>query len=101
MSLRILPLLGALALAAASPAAAKTLVFCAEGSPENFNPMINTTGTTFNANYPIYSRLADFKYGTTEVEPGLAERWDVSPDGKVFTFHPVSYTHLDVYKRQT
>ena len=87
MSLRILPLLGALALAAASPAAAKTLVFCAEGSPENFNPMINTTGTTFNANYPIYSRLADFKYGTTEVEPGLAERWDVSPDGKVFTFH--------------
>ena len=69
------------------PAAAKTLVFCAEGSPENFSPMINTTGTTFGANRPIYSRLVEFKEGTTQAGPGLAESWDVSPDGKVFTFH--------------
>ncbi len=66
---------------------AKTLVYCSEGSPENFNPMINTTGTTFDANLPIYNRLLEFKFGTTEVGPGLAESWDVSPDAKVFTFH--------------
>ena len=36
-------------LASAAGAQAKTLVYCTEGSPENFNPMINTTGTTFNA----------------------------------------------------
>jgi dipeptide transport system substrate-binding protein len=77
----------ALAVSIPAPASAKTLVFCAEGSPENFNPMINTTGTTFNANYPVYGRLMDFKYGTTEVEPGLAESVDVSDGGKVFTFH--------------
>ncbi|KAA5611145.1 ABC transporter substrate-binding protein [Rhodovastum atsumiense] len=68
-------------------AQAKTLVYCSEGSPENFNPMLNTTGTTFNANLPIYNRLTEFRHGSTEVEPGLAEKWDVSDDGRVFTFH--------------
>ena len=42
---------------------AKTLVYCAEGSPENFNPMLNTTGTSLAANKPIYSRLIDFIQG--------------------------------------
>ena len=68
-------------------AQAKTLVYCSEGSPENFNPMLNTTGTTFDANRTVYNRLVQFKHGTTEVVPGLAEKWDISPDGKVFTFH--------------
>src|ERR1700732_1134636 len=68
-------------------AQAKTLVYCSEGSPENFNPMINTTGTTFDANRPIYNRLVEVKLGTTESQPGLAEKWEISPDGKVFTFH--------------
>jgi dipeptide transport system substrate-binding protein len=76
-----------LAGAAALPAQAKTLVYCSEGSPENFNPMINTTGTTFNANLPIYNRLVEFRPGSTEVQPGLAEKWDVSEDGQTFTFH--------------
>ena len=74
-------------LGAAGAAQAKTLVYCSEGSPENFNPMINTTGTTFDANRPIYNRLLEFKLGTTEVGPGLAESWDVSADSKTFTFH--------------
>ena len=49
--------------------------------------MLNTTGTTFAANRPIYSRLIEFKEGTTQIAPGLAESWDVSADGKAFTFH--------------
>ncbi len=71
----------------ALPAAAKTLVYCAEGSPENFSPMINTTGTTFAANRPIYNRLIQFKDGTTELVPALAEKWDVSGDGLLVTLH--------------
>jgi dipeptide transport system substrate-binding protein len=71
----------------AGAAQAKTLVYCSEGSPENFSPMLNTTGTTFDANKPIYDTLIDFKPGSTELEPGLAESWDVSSDGKVFTLH--------------
>ena len=38
---------------------AKTLVYCSEGAPENFSPMINTTGTTFDASRPIYDRLLE------------------------------------------
>ena len=74
------------ALMALAPASAKTLVYCSEGSPENFYPGVNTTGTSFDANSQIYSRLVDFERGGTSVVPGLAERWSVSPDGKEYTF---------------
>jgi len=66
---------------------AKTLVYCSEGSPENFYPGVNTTGTSFDANSQIYSRIVDFERGGTTVVPGLAERWEISPDGKVYTFY--------------
>lgn len=68
-------------------AQAKTLVYCSEGSPENFNPMLNTTGTTFDANKPVYGKLIEFRNGSTDLVPGLAETWDVSPDAKIITFH--------------
>ncbi len=71
---------------AAAGASAKTLVYCSEGSPENFYPGINTTGTSFDANSQIYSRIVEFERGTTKVVPGLAERWTISPDGLVYTF---------------
>jgi dipeptide transport system substrate-binding protein len=74
-------------LATATPVSAKTLVFCSEGSPENFYPAINTTGTSFDVNSQIYSRIVEFERGGTRVVPGLAERWDISPDGKTYTFH--------------
>ena len=85
-------LLGAVAAAAiafgfATAADAKTLVYCSEGSPENFNPQVNTTGTSFDAAYPVFNRLVEFKPGTTEIMPGLAESWDVSDDGLTYTFH--------------
>jgi dipeptide transport system substrate-binding protein len=78
------PALLALAPLAAS---AKTLVYCSEGSPENFYPGINTTGTSFDASTQIYSRLVEFERGGTKVVPGLAQSWDISADGKEYTFH--------------
>src|SRR5947199_6825082 len=78
----------ALAVTGGHAASAKTLVYCSEGSPENFYPAINTTGTTFDASSrQIYNRLLEFKRGTTEIGPGLAESYDVSGDGKAVTFH--------------
>ena len=74
-------------LAGAGAASAKTLVYCSEGSPENFTPAINTTGTSFDAARPVYNRLTEFKRGTTEVVPGLAESWEVADGGKTITFH--------------
>ena len=68
-------------------ASAKTLVYCSEGSPENFTPALNTTGTSFDGARPVFDRLIEFKPGTIEIRPGLAESWDISPDGKTVTFH--------------
>src|SRR5271154_3464277 len=77
----------ALAALLGTTAHAKTFVYCSEGSPEGFSPMLFTSGTTFDANKPIYDKLVDFKRGTTEVEPMLAESYDGSEDGTTFTFH--------------
>ncbi|UOK73252.1 ABC transporter substrate-binding protein [Ancylobacter polymorphus] len=66
--------------------AAKTLVYCSEGSPENFTPALNTTGTSFDAARPVYNQLVEFERGTTKVVPSLAESWTVSEDGKEITF---------------
>jgi dipeptide transport system substrate-binding protein len=68
-------------------ASAKTLVYCSEGSPEGFDPGLYTAGTTFDASSrPVYNRLVEFKPGTTEIEPGLAESWEISDDGLQYTF---------------
>jgi dipeptide transport system substrate-binding protein len=75
------------AMLAAASASSKTLVFCSEGSPENFYPGVNTTGTSFDGNEPIYNRIVEFERGGTKVVPGLAEKWDISEDGTVYTFH--------------
>ncbi len=72
---------------AALPAGAKTLVYCSEGSPENFYPAINTTGTSFDAAEQIYSKLVEFERGTTTIQPDLAERWEIADDGKTYVFH--------------
>ncbi len=76
-----------LAVIAATGASAKNLVYCSEGSPEGFDAALYTAGTTFDASSkPIYNRLVEFKRGTTEVLPGLAESWEVSEDGLEYTF---------------
>ena len=85
---RSLLIASALAMASAVPAMAKTFVYCSEASPEGFDPSPYTAGGTFDASaHPVYNRLTEFKKGTTEVEPGLAEKWEVSSDGLEYTFH--------------
>lgn len=80
--------LSVLGIAVAGGVSAKTLVYCSEGSPENFNPQLYTSGTSVDASaVPLFDRLVDFKPGTTDLQPALAESWEVSADGKVYTFH--------------
>ena len=75
-------------LLAAGAANAKTLIYCSEGSPEGFDPAPYTAGTTFDASSKtIYNRLVEFKPGTSEVIPGLAESWETSADGLTYTFN--------------
>ncbi|MDR6887590.1 MULTISPECIES: ABC transporter substrate-binding protein [Variovorax] len=66
---------------------AKTLVYCSEGSPENFYPGVNTTGTSFDVTTQVYNTIVEFERGGTKVVPGLAEKWDISADGTQYTFH--------------
>jgi dipeptide transport system substrate-binding protein len=67
--------------------AQKTLVYCSEGSPEGFNPSLYTSGTTFDASSrQVYNRLVEFERGTTELQPALAESWEISDDGLEYTF---------------
>lgn len=78
-------LIGALG---ATVSSAQSLVYCSEGSPEGFDPALYTAGTTFDASsHPLYNRLTEFKVGTTEVIPALAESWEVSEDGMTVTFN--------------
>ncbi|NBA97077.1 ABC transporter substrate-binding protein [Pseudomonas sp. R5(2019)] len=67
---------------------AKPLVVCTEASPEGFDVVQYTTAVTFDAAAEtVFNRLVDFKPGTTDIEPALAESWDISPDGLTYTFH--------------
>lgn len=78
---------GVLMAYAGAALAAKTLVFCSEGSPEGFNPQFFTTGTTADAgSVPMFNRLVEMETGTTNITPALAESWEISPDGLTYTF---------------
>lgn len=75
---------------ASIPAWAKpsALVYCSESSPDGFNPQTTLSAATGDAGaMTIFNRLIEFKPGTTEIEPALAEKWSVSEDGKTYTFH--------------
>ncbi|KQU86661.1 peptide ABC transporter substrate-binding protein [Variovorax sp. Root318D1] len=72
---------------ASGAVSAKTLVYCSEGSPENFYPGVNTTGTSFDVTTQVYNTIVEFERGGTKVVPGLAEKWDISADGTQYTFH--------------
>jgi dipeptide transport system substrate-binding protein len=87
MQKKIAAVAAALTALAVCGASAKTLVYCSEGSPENFTPALNTTGTSFDAARGIYNKLTEFERGSTRVVPGLAQSWTVSKDGKTITFH--------------
>lgn len=80
--------LATLVLGSATQLAAKPLVVCTEASPEGFDVVQYTTAVTLDAtSETLFNRLVDFKPGTTDVQPALAERWDISPDGLTYTFH--------------
>lgn len=64
-----------------------TLIYCSEGSPELLNPQKTLSGTARTATATtIYDRLVDFKPGTMEIVPSLAESWQVSKDGTEYVF---------------
>ncbi|MDH2923843.1 dipeptide transport system substrate-binding protein [Nicoletella semolina] len=81
-----LALLGATHTVLSAPA--HTLVNCIATPPARLSPAITNDANDFNASsQQIYNRLLEFKAGKIEVEPSLAERWEVSEDGLTYTFY--------------
>jgi peptide/nickel transport system substrate-binding protein len=67
-------------------AAGGTMVFGAAGAPRSFDPLFAQDGETFRVSRQIYDTLITYKQGTSELTPGLATKWESSPDGKEWTF---------------
>ena len=62
------------------------LRFCNQGEPDSLDPAMATTTTALPIIYSLFDGLA--LYGMDGgPEPSLAERWDISPDLRTFTFH--------------
>ena len=63
------------------------------GDPPHFDPALTTSYYMLGAVGPVYDRLLRPKWGsyanpsTPELLPDLAERWEVSPNQLVYTFH--------------
>ena len=70
----------------AAPQYGGTLVFGRSGDSTSIDPAHVTDGESFYAATQVYDNLVQFKYGTTEIEPALAESWSVSDDGLEYIF---------------
>ncbi|HEY4080870.1 MAG TPA: ABC transporter substrate-binding protein [Burkholderiaceae bacterium] len=83
----VLPVLAVLGMALSMGAIARPLVYCAESSPEGFDPGMWDSQGTNTVSKQIFQGLLAFKRGSTELEPSLALSWDIAPDAKTLTFH--------------
>src|SRR3954470_5612254 len=54
--------------------------------PKSLDPAVSTDVPTGRAVGYLFDGLTQFT-ADAKVQPGLAERWDVSPDGSTYTFH--------------
>ena len=66
--------------------AGKPLVYCADASPEGFDPALWDSSSTSNVTSQIFQGLVGFERGSSRLQPELATAWQVSPDARTFTF---------------
>lgn len=86
LSLIVLLILG-LAGTALAAKTGGTLIFGRGGDSVGLDPANVTDGESFKVTRQIYDTLVQYKRENTDVIPGLAHSWDVSEDGKVWTFY--------------
>ncbi len=63
-----------------------TYVVASIADPRTFNPIVGQEQSSSEAIGPIFDGLVDTNYLTGENEPSLAESWEVSKDGRTWTF---------------
>ena len=62
------------------------LVVAQIAEPKSMDPATVTAVKVFRILMNVYDGLVRYRSGTLKVEPGLAESWTISDDGKVYTF---------------
>lgn len=62
------------------------LVIGFSGDASYLNPVIASDGQSYKAEWPIFDSLVELDK-SLKPQPLLAEKWDISPDGKAYTFH--------------
>jgi len=62
------------------------LVWGTRNKPSIINPLFTTSSVSMSLQDLIFNRLVRLN-SKGEIEPDLAESWDISPDGLVYTFH--------------
>jgi peptide/nickel transport system substrate-binding protein len=63
------------------------LVLSTFGDPKTFNPITANEGSSLEIYRLMFTPLLGDDPVTQEIQPGLAESWTNSPDGKTWTFH--------------
>lgn len=58
-----------------------------EGEPSSLDPAVATGTIEHSIMLSLYEGLVTPDPKDLSVRPGAAENWDISPDGKVYTFH--------------
>ncbi len=64
-----------------------TIIVGLQAEPTSLDSVQISDYNSHRASYNIFDRLLEFKDESTEVEPGLAESWEISDDGLVYTLH--------------
>ncbi len=88
----LIPVLSAIALAIAAPAMAQSpkqggaIVVTYKDDIVTLDPAIGYDWVNWSMIKSLFSRLMDYKPGTAELTPSLAESFDISKDGLTYTF---------------
>ena len=62
------------------------LIYARGGDSTALDPAITTEGESFIVTDQIYETLINYGEDNTEIEPGLAESWEISDDNLTYTF---------------
>ncbi len=72
---------------AQTPRHGGTLRWAVETDVRSLDPHLAYDEYSTSAVHEVFDTLVDYAPGTATISPSLAERWETSADGTVFTFH--------------